>query len=330
MDVSPDGSRLAVLSVEGQVWVYALPDVEERIEPTPLSVPPTAPGEVVRASISSRSVSSVEVSPDGSGVFVGTVDGEVASLDASDGSVRWRRVVAKSLIRQIVTEADGTLVIATNADGVRRIRGSDGSEVEVIDPAAAVQVVAPLADRSVIVVDGTRFRRVGAETAWTQTQSNFTLDADVSSDGLLAAFGTNRFAVAVREVASGDLKARLLGHEGFVTSVRFLGRADRIVSGATDGRAMLWDWPSGAVVHQFEVGQSVSAVVPVRQDRLMATTGTDFMKLWDLSSGQLVRTYPASRGIRAASASADGRFIWTAGPGPLVRKWIVPEPPRLD
>lgn len=330
MDVSPDGSRLALMSVEGQLWVYELPDASERVEPTPLSVPPTAPGEVVRASLSNQAASAVEVSPDGGSVFVGGVDGELGSLDASDGSVRWRRSVAQSLIRQIVSEADGTLVIATNADGVRRLRASDGLEIEVIDPAAAVQVVTPLIDGSVIVVDGARFRRVGTETIWTQTQSNFTLDADVSSDGLFAAFGTNRFAVAVREVASGDLKSRLLGHEGFVTSVRFLGRADRIVSGATDGRAMLWDWPSGTIVHQFEVGQSVGEVVPVRQDRLLATTGTDFMKLWDLSSGQLVQTYPASRGIRAASASADGRFIWTAGPGPLVRKWFVPEPAQLD
>jgi WD40 repeat protein len=329
-DVSPDGSSLAVMSIEGQLWIYAMPSTGDVVESTPLSLPPPAPGEVVRASLSSMPASAVTVAADGRTVFVGTVDGELAALDTSDGTLRWRRPVVQSTIRQVVSDGPETLVVSTHADGVRRVRTSDGSEVATIDAASTSQVVAPVGDGSVIVVDGSRFRRIGSTDAWERPQSNFTLDADVSADGSLAVFGTNRFAAVVREVKTGEIQARLIGHDGFVSSVRFLRDPTRVLSGASDGRVMLWHWPSGSVVHQFDVGGAITAVVPMPDDRLMVSVGAEFMKLWDLAAGQLVRTYPASRGIRDAASSPDGRFIWTVGPGPLVRKWAVPELPKLD
>lgn len=332
MDVSNDGRLMALTSNEGQAWIFELPDPTQVIQPTPLVVQPVAAGEIIRTSISNAHVSAAGLTRDGSTLFVATIAGELGAINTSDGSVRWVRRACASGIRFVHVIDDETIAIVTFADGIRRLRASDGTEIEAIDARAMWHTLAVAPDGSLVVADGDRFARrepQGTGMIWEVRQGNFTLDADVSPDGTLAAFGTNRFAVVVRDMADGKVRARLVGHEGFVSSVRFLPDSSQIISGATDGTTKLWDVSSGAVIHEFNIGKPAT-VIPLRQGRLMASVGEDSMKLWDLQRGSLVRTYPLSQGIRAAVEADDGRSLWTVGPGPLVRKWSVDPAPKLD
>lgn len=140
---SPRGRTLAGLSESGQLCVWA--DSWEA-PPQRVSLGLTAPGKIAfgssgdkialgdasgtvlllewpsqhehfRVETNAASVTDIEVSPDGTGVFVGRVDGVVELLSAADGGVLQRLTAGGAMPTALAVRPDGQRLVVARDDG---------------------------------------------------------------------------------------------------------------------------------------------------------------------------------------------------------------------
>ena len=136
--------------------------------------------------------------------------------------------------------------------------------------------------------------------------------------GLIAAAGGDG---SVRVVdASGQVLARMTGHQGPVAGVTFLGRG-HVVSVGVNGSARAWAWedgreprlPSGAL-------PSSGGVAFLPQGRVAVIAADGSARAWTPPAAAAPELLPADTdGMHAAAVSPDGRLVATAPPdGTLV------------
>ena len=104
---------------------------------------------------------------------------------------------------------------------------------------------------------------------------------------------------------SPDIEA----HSGGVHGLAFSPDGKRLVSGAADRLAKVWDAKTGKLVFTLEGhGNGVTSVAFNRDgSRIVSASGDRTLKLWDAQTGQLIRTFEGHESaVRGAAFRADG------------------------
>ncbi|MBA2591554.1 MAG: WD40 repeat domain-containing protein [Gammaproteobacteria bacterium] len=142
--------------------------------------------------------------------------------------------------------------------------------------------------------------------------------------------------------ASGQLLGTLTGHGGWVRSVAWDARGERLASGSGDHTVKLWDAGSETLLWTLRGHEDWirSVAWDTRGDQLASGSSDQTVRLWDATSGQLLRTLPGHdagvmsiawdpHGERLAVGCADGSlWIWDVAadpPRPLVRLYAGPD-----
>ncbi len=333
--LSPDGSVLYTVGVDRQVQAWDVQGGSRFIPKRTLLAPVELGGWILP-------------SPSGDHVaYAWQGDGGIARLRFTD--LRTRRASRLVDTRHATYGAfdwspDGRLFATTGGDGVVRVWTPEGREVRH-------RKVAPGHLSGLQYVDGGRTIVVSERKGtlrWLDAATlNETRTADVGELVLyIAATGNGRRVLAVQYVTSGpepnetyapadrwalaDAKTGDVRHGRFAvgdaTSAGFSPDGTRIAVGGTDGRVLLMDADTGALVAPPAAGHD-ALVTSVKFDpsgRHVVTAGSDgSVSQWDGRSGELLGTVSPTSVAVAAQPLADGRKVLIADSQGTVFSWDV-------
>jgi serine/threonine protein kinase len=128
-----------------------------------------------------------------------------------------------------------------------------------------------------------------------------------------------------RAEQAGEVRS-LSGHEGRVNGLAFFRDSRRLLTGASDGTARLWDAEAGRPLDCFRLGARSVLSVALSPDNRLALFGCDDRNawLWDLSRNADSRAFAGHLGaVNAVAFSPDGRRAVTGGGDGSIRLWHV-------
>lgn len=320
----PDGQELAVAAAGGdlEIWNLAGADRMRRLpvgggRPTDVSFSPD--GRLIALSLNL---------PDGAG--------EVVVWDAATGAERARFQGPMEGAVACRLSDDGSLAVTTSGDDEVTVWSLEGPRQLWQERAAAFHSLAKLpalfglggdvvAYKKPVLLDavtGLERHELVRSQIWSQS---FSQDGRLLAQGTatgrtyLYGFGVGRSASSA---ALGDKPGHslfrhlgfVLGHSGPVVAVAFDRRAERLVTGSTDGTARVWDLASLnelAVLIGHE--GAVSQVLFTPDGRRLITGSVDgTARIWDATLGVELCQFPASAERPGMTVvSPDGRILVT-------------------
>ncbi len=283
--------------------------------------------------------------------LAGSRERHLAAFGAADGALRVVDLAAGQVVQTLAGPGGPLHSVAWQAGGGRIAAGSaDGSlwvwDAATFQPAVTLfagpqevtavalhpggqQAASALADGQVVLwkLDVPAPRMLGAAP-----DESATAAMAVSRDGrLVATAGTagGQPAVLVRELATGNTVHTLVGHTAAVTAVAFSPDGSRLVSGAQDNTARVWNVGDGQPVSQFGGhAAAVTAVAFSGSGQEVLSGGADgSLHLWNAADGATLRPFSghsaaivavayAAGPQRVVSASADGTLrFWNPADG---------------
>ncbi|MBD2385910.1 nSTAND1 domain-containing NTPase [Cylindrospermum sp. FACHB-282] len=144
-----------------------------------------------------------------------------------------------------------------------------------------------------------------------------------SADGkLLATVGENG---AWLWNINGKLLAELKGHQGYVRSVSFSQKENKLATAGDDGTIRLWDFSGRQVATPFKTYQSRVRSISFSPDgKLLATaSATKKIRLWNLSGQQIAEFTGHQGNIKSADFSPNGKLLATASSDNTAILWRV-------
>lgn len=124
-------------------------------------------------------------------------------------------------------------------------------------------------------------------------------------------------------LVDGELVSSIEAHEGIIFSIEYSNDGTQLISGAADGRLILWDVNTGEIVREFRTeqgnahGRSTIRSVSYNPDNRLVVSGSrdGTIRIWEVSSGELLRTIPIPSSVRnrVVYSTAFGEFYLAAG-----------------
>ena len=128
------------------------------------------------------------------------------------------------------------------------------------------------------------------------------------------------------DVASGEHRLTLSGHERCVNSCAFTPNGATIVSAADDRTLKLWNAASGAVIRTLEGHTNKVYSCTFSPDGRSFCSGSvdTSLKLWDAATGECQRTLNGHADwVRCCAYSADGVTLLSGGDDGTLKLWSV-------
>jgi hypothetical protein len=291
VDFSPDGRLLASSSYDNTVRIWDVSTSELKFE-----LPGGKRPDGERAAGEIDWVSAVAFSPDGSTVAAGCVDRTIRLYDAGTGQLVRILTGAPAAVWSVAFSPDGKSL--ASGSGARDAPG----EAQLWDVASgalrrqlkghglAVYSVAFSPDGS-IVASGSWDKTVslwdvGTGTLLQRLRPGHTVYSVAFSrdGGTLAAGGGEEKRpgfIWLWNMATGELRNTLRGHESFVYAVRFTPDNSVVVSGGDDRTVRLWDAASGDLRQTLKHNNVVTSVAMSADNETLASGGVDkIIRLW--------------------------------------------------
>ncbi len=142
-------------------------------------------------------------------------------------------------------------------------------------------------------------------------------------DGLVLAAAGRSGDVKIFDAVTGSTVDDVTLHKRRITGLVFLGPSSRILSVSEDGRAVIYDFSTQKVIHEFKPANAKFRSVALVDGTLAAIGGTDnLIRVYDTQSGQLLRTLEGHTGSVAVLAAGKG-VLYSGGFDTTLRCWRV-------
>ncbi len=283
------------------------------------------------------------VSPDQTLLAQGTAEGNVRIVDLQTGQPlrTWgaNQGAVNSVAFRTGTTTPPRQLATAGTDGSVRLWDVDtGEQLDaIVGSLASVEAVAFAPDGNKLVagaVDGNATWWNLAPPAGRSLPAAGEGPANVialSLDGkrmAIAALAGGKPAAVVRDVESGNVTHSFTGHEGAVLALAFSPDGNRLVSGAADKTARVWNL---ADANQPQISQFTGHAAELRAvafspdgNQVLSAAADNALKSWNVADGALVREFAAhggaifdvaySPGGEPVSACAD-RYVRYFNPG---------------
>jgi guanine nucleotide-binding protein G(I)/G(S)/G(T) subunit beta-1 len=121
---------------------------------------------------------------------------------------------------------------------------------------------------------------------------------------------------AASAAATAPVVAELVGHEGYVSTCRFVGGREQVLTGSGDATCMLWDVARAARVAHFKDhgGDVMSLSVSPTSPHVFVSGACDATaKVWDVRAGRCVTTFEEHEGDVNAVRFMPGGLAFGSG-----------------
>ncbi|MGF1583554.1 MAG: WD40 repeat domain-containing protein, partial [Gemmataceae bacterium] len=134
--------------------------------------------------------------------------------------------------------------------------------------------------------------------------------------------------IKIWDVLTGQLKATLVGHTGYVLSVCLSPDGSTLASASSDKTVKVWEVSTGKLKSTLEGHTDCVHSVSYSPDgKTLASAGgfrDKTIKLWDVLTGQLSATLQGhTRTVSCVRFSPDGRTLASASSDKTVKIWDV-------
>jgi WD40 repeat protein len=145
-----------------------------------------------------------------------------------------------------------------------------------------------------------------------------------SPDGATLAAGLDDGTVALRDVASGRVRAVLQGHRHRVGSLAFAPDGRLLAGGGGDGSVHIWDMSKGLKGGRLDFRHSgkVTSLRFSPDGKALASGGGDAtVRLWDVATDRQVIMRGHESEVSGVAFSPDGATLASAGHDGTIRLW---------
>ena len=242
--------------------------------------------------VTSRDARPLVVTADGRRGVVGRGAGGITVWDLATGVIEQRLTGHTRDVNSLFVSPDGTQIVSSSDDGTVRVwRPGEGDHRILVKDPFPIDGLAVTPDQRFVAV----VRRFGV-------------------------------IAEVYETASGQEISRLTGHDAAITSISSTSDGRRLLTGAGDGTARIWDLGAGRcerVLGGHPWGHGVVAL-EMSGDGSRAVTADQSLaprvRVWDLTANRVDHaTGPAIQW--GVSVTADGRWAVTDDPDGTTRLW---------
>ena len=321
--VSDDGETVATASNDSTVRVWEVSRVQH--DPAPLG--------------SGLYVTSLAATPGGDRILAGTADGAIRVWDGGTGELMASLRGHDLGVGDIALSDDGRSLVSGGTDSINPVTGENPTDdtVRVWDVERgrlirSLEGIEGPAEHVAISGDG-RFvacseRSQGASIWSVESGARIAVlrgeglsrphgALAFTRDGRGILFGCFDGAIRHCDVATGESRAILRGHEGSVESLALSADGLQLASGGGDRTVRIWDLATGEQKALLGTHQSEVLHVAWNGDgtRLLSVS-LEALRIWDGASGDellTLRLPGGQRGLRTALFTAGGRRIVSGG-----------------
>jgi serine/threonine protein kinase/Tol biopolymer transport system component len=277
---------------------------------------------------------SIDYSPDGSLLVLGTSKG--IYLFHADSLQLVTTFDQNKNINEVVFSPDGkTLASCANDDSIRLWDISNGYLIETLEGHNNVVKSIAFSPNGKILASGSIDNTIklwnlknGKLIETLNGHTNFVESVAFSPDGKTLASGSDDNTIIIWDVASGEMLKTLQGHTKMVDSVAFSPDGKTLASASWDQTVKLWDVSSGQLLRPLEGYTGyVYHVAFSPNGKILATGESDpSYKLWDVADGKLLFTLKdPGTGGKGIVFSPDGSVLATGVYDGYIRLWGIPK-----
>jgi DNA-binding beta-propeller fold protein YncE len=275
-------------------------------------------------------------------------DGKLVALASHDKSVRIHDIDSGRDLRRCIGHTASVWCVAFSPDGTRLLSGSkDGTvrlwNVETGRELLKLEAHADLVSSVAFSPDGKRALSAGYDhevhlwdldrgqllSGFSFAEARYVHVVCFAHDGKAALVG-GESALYVIDTATGKLRSKLVGHDGWVNAAVFTEDDKHVVSASDDATVRLWGVASGKVLGVLKGHAGpVRSVTVSRDGRYILTGGSDAtVRLWEAAGGQLLREFRKHTDPVVAVAFMAGSQTLSSSRDAVVHAWEISKPLR--
>jgi guanine nucleotide-binding protein G(I)/G(S)/G(T) subunit beta-1 len=159
-------------------------------------------------------------------------------------------------------------------------------------------------------------------------KSAYVMSVCMDNTGQFVAAGGLDNACTIYQTTTGQLKAELVSHEGYLADCKFFHSPDKILTSSADATSLLWDIPKGRIIDSFSEHSSNVTGCVLNGPQTFLTASTDAtIKLWDVrtsAKGGSIQTLHGHKGDVSGIAvlpQTNGKSLVSCSEDGTVRVW---------
>lgn len=208
----------------------------------------------------------IALSPDGTQLATGHVDGEIRLWRVSDGTLLFKTTAHSHTVWSLAYSPDGRTLASGSFDGTVGLWDSQSGQIK---------------------------QMLSAHADWVWAIA-------MSPDSQFVASASSDRTIKLWEIATGECVQTFSGHSDVVAALAFSPDGQTLASGSADCTVRLWNWKTGqcnGAKHRPEGerilrghSEQISALCFSPDSETLASCQTQAIRLWDLETGECYQT----------------------------------------